>query len=280
MIKRFYKINDDLYRGGAPSTGDVMDLHDRFGIRKIVSLDEMIGKKIDRQCNLLGIEHVIIPIDATKLEPIATLLNMDLHQLLIDGGPTFVHCFEGKDRTGMVIAMYDCKFNDISCDDALEKAKLLGFGLGVPPKITRFYEHAVRAYCGCPAPKDSKKDENNADIVDHTREFEGEWHDTYLDEADRKSFAPSQDPAISEYPYNVVNVNEGGYGYNPHDYPEYSGYDYAYSPTKSTREQPAETPITFEGNAAGATPLVGQYENDVGLHGVSPVELGGGFVNT
>jgi len=269
MIKRFFRINENLYRGGAPSTKDVMDLHDRFGIRKIVSLDETAGKKIDRICRLLGIEHVIIPIDAAKIEPIAELLNMDVHQLLMEGGPTFVHCIEGKDRTGMVVAMYESKYNDIPVEEAIERAKAVGFGHGVSPKIKHFYEKAIRSYC-------ETSDENNADIVDHTREYEGEWHDTYLDEADGKSFAPSQDPMVQEHPFKMVDV---GYGYSPRDYPYYSGYDYAYDPSLTTREQIKEQPIAFE-PGGDKFPMVGLYENDSGMHGQGPVELGNGFVNT
>src|SRR5579863_8526924 len=104
MIKRFYKMNDNVYRGSAPSSSDIADLQERFGIKKIVSLDEMVGKKIDRMCKLLGIDHVIIPVDAAKVEPMAQIMELDVCKLLEDGGPTYVHCLEGKDRTGMLCA--------------------------------------------------------------------------------------------------------------------------------------------------------------------------------
>jgi hypothetical protein len=98
VIRRFIKITNNLYRGSAPTVQDVKDLHNKFGIRKIVSLDAMAGHKINRICKLLGIEHIIIPIDMVHLEPIAKLLSYNLYDLLIEGGPTFVHCIEGKDR--------------------------------------------------------------------------------------------------------------------------------------------------------------------------------------
>lgn len=255
MIHRFYRINENLYRGSAPTTQDVVELNDKYGINRIVSLDQMAGENISRICKLLGISHIIIPLDATKISPMVKLMSYDLDELLIDDGPTFVHCIQGKDRTGMVIAMYDCKHDGVSCDDAIKRAKKLGFGVGLPPKITKFYERAIRHYCGCP-----KDDDNNADIVDNERQYKSEWRDSYLDEADTKSFAPGQDIGVREFPFSPV-------------------YDYAYDPTLSTRENPDGNGAPIDLGDVGGTPMVGIYENDSGIRGAGPVEIGGGFVN-
>jgi protein tyrosine/serine phosphatase len=45
-----------------------------------------------------------------------------IYKLLIDDGPTFVHCVEGKDRTGMLIAMFKCKYMGYSYKQALKDA--------------------------------------------------------------------------------------------------------------------------------------------------------------
>jgi hypothetical protein len=260
MIKRFYKINDSLYRGSAPTPEDVVALHDKFDINKIVSLDEDAGEHISRICGLLGITHITIPINANDIAPMANLLNEDLRELLIEGGPTFVHCIQGKDRTGMVIAMYDCRYNGATADEAIKRAKTLGFGVGLPPEITRFYERAIRSYADAEPPEDKHAtDDNDADIVDNTRQGKGEWRNSVLDEADMKSFAPGQDPGVREYPYSQV-------------------YDYSYDPKMSTRDQPKETPVDL--GETSSAPLVGQYDNDAGIRGAGVVENGGGFVNS
>jgi protein tyrosine/serine phosphatase len=252
MIQRFYRINDDLYRGSAPTTKDVVDLHDQYGINKIVSLDKSAGEHISRICKLLGIEHIIIPIDATELEPMAALMNWDIKELLLDNGPTYVHCIQGKDRTGMVIAMYECSVDGVPYKEAIKHAKALGFGSGIPEQITKFYERAIKAYC-------NDEDTNDADIVDNTRQWRNEWRDSYLNEADMKGgWGPFQDPAIREYPFSRV-------------------YDYAYDPKDNTRDW-KDIPVDL--GETGGTPLVGIYESDAGIHGVGPVENGGGFVNS
>lgn len=267
MIHRFYRINDNLYRGSAPNTKDVVDLHDRFGIRRIVSLDKIAGENISRICKLLGINHIIIPIDACKIEPIAYLMSKNLDELLMDNGPTFVHCVQGKDRTGMVIAMYDCKYNGVSCNEAIAKAKSIGFGKGIPQKIAKFYERVIRHYCGCAKTghdlKPNEMNDNNlaADIADNARQNRTEYRDSYLDEADIKSFAPGQDFGIKEYPFSQV-------------------YDYAYDPKLSTRDQPEGNGGAIEIWNAGGTPQVGVFDSDAGVHGSGISELGGGYINS
>lgn len=172
MIKRFMEVDNGLYRGSAPSISDVSKLKDSFEINKIVSLDRDTGLRIDRVCKMLGIQHIIIPIFGTDLGPIAELMSDNLKTLLIDGGPTFVHCLEGKDRTGMVVAMYRCQYMGWSCEDAIAEAKSLGFGVGLNPKVTNFYKKIICRTCSDQHDHANIKhidDSNEADITDNMR---------------------------------------------------------------------------------------------------------------
>lgn len=189
MIKRFIKVTDELYRGGEPSIEDISKLQQLFNINKIISLDGSIGKKIDRVCKLQEINHIIIPINGTELEPIAKLLSYNLRDLLISDGPTFVHCAEGKDRTGMVIAMFKCKYLGWSCQEALKEAEKLGFGIGLDQKITNLFRKIV---CKCCQEKHDHAhmrhiDNNNADIIENMRNDQMD-HDINM-----PSFAPYLD---------------------------------------------------------------------------------------
>lgn len=255
MIKRFIKVTNQLYRGSAPSVHDVKELHDKFGIKKIVSLDASAGHRINRICKLLGIHHIIIPIDMVHLEPIAKLLSYNLYDLLIEGGPTFVHCIEGKDRTGMVIAMFKCQYMDWNCHDAINEAKKLGFGIGLDPKVIKFYEKIVCMSCSDKHDHANLRhiDESNADIAGNSRDEAR----TYIDEANVKSFAPYLDP-------------DGQYTYP---------YDYNQFPTRDNVES-SKTPLEDKSMSDGTSvPQVGIYDNDAGIKGIGPVDNGGGFVN-
>src|SRR5271154_3630194 len=143
MIQRLREITPGLYRGSAPDPQDVAHLKDSLGIRKIVSLDQKSGEKINRTCQLLGIKHVRMYIE-TKAD-IAKVLHHNLKKLLIDGGPTFIHCHHGKDRTGLLVALFKCKYMGEKPDKAIQEAKSLGFGLGVDPKIVAMYEKMIRS---------------------------------------------------------------------------------------------------------------------------------------
>jgi hypothetical protein len=250
MINRFHAIiPGQLYRGSAPSVKDVVDLYEHLGIRKIISLDEGAGKRIDRIAHLLGIQHITIPLNADFIEPMAELFSYDLKDLLLAGGPTYVHCIHGKDRTGLVVAMFKCKYMGVSCEKAIREAKRIGFGHLLAPKITRFYEKIIRMYCKC-------EDANEADIVDNSRP-NSDWRGSYLNDADMSSFAPYLD-YNRQWPYNPV-------------------YDYKYDqyPTRNNYDLETEDPSPGKQDQI---PMVGLYDNDAGVHGVGPVDVGGGFV--
>lgn len=255
MIKRFIKVTNGLYRGSAPSPDDVKNLFDKFGIRKIVSLDAVTGQRIDRICKLLGIEHIIIPIDMNHIEPIAQLLGHDIYDLLITDGPTFVHCQEGKDRTGMVIAIFKCQYMDWDCKKAIKEAKSIGFGIGLPQKTVKFYEKIICMNCNQKHDHVNLKhiDNGNADITDNARDESL----TYIDEANVKSFAPYLDPD-RKYEYD----------YKYDQYPTRENVILNVNPNDKTE------------SVGNGVPQVGLYDNDAGIKGVGPVENGGGFVNS
>jgi protein tyrosine/serine phosphatase len=255
MISRFHTVvPGKLYRGSGPTPKDVIDLHKHLGIHKIISLDAGAGQKIDRIAKLLGIKHIIIPLNGTDLGPVAELFSYDLKDLLLSDGPTYVHCIHGKDRTGLVIAMFKCKYMGVSCDKAIKEAKHIGFGVYMDPKTTAFYEKIIRMFCGCN--HQHQADDNDADIVDNSRP-NADWRGSYLDAADMSSFAPYLD-YTRQWPYNPV-------------------YDYKYDQYPTRRNIDLEKCSPEEGKQ-DQIPMVGLYDNDAGVHGTGGVDVGGGFV--
>lgn len=248
-IRRFLKVVDGLFRGSAPTPEDVVNLYEHFGIRKIVSLDANVAAKIERIVQALGIEHIIIPINGLDPRPLLDLMSLDLKVLLLKGGPTFVHCLAGKDRTGMVIAMFQCKYLGMSYADAVDEAYQIGFGIGLPPGVAKLYLRLIKKYC-------EKSDKNSADIVDNSRPHD-DWRGSVLDAADISSFAPYLDVS-RHWPYDIP------YNYRSEQYPIRDNWD-----------------LEQEKNDKGRgsdVPLVGLYDGDAAmLGGAGPVEPGGGF---
>lgn len=248
MISRFRKIADGVYRGSAPSPKDVAILKEKLGIKKIISLDEAAGEKITRACQLLGIKQEKLYLDFSR-KSLLNLFKHNLKDLLIKGGPTYIHCLHGKDRTGLLSAIFKCKYMGMNPNDAIAEAKSLGFGQGVDPKIVSLYEKLIRS---CK----SHKDINNADIVSNERDYVGDNRDSVLTDAQQGSFAPYLSE-VRQYPYDQV--------YNPlNDQP-------------GTRENYQEKYNLSENQVS--IPDVGQYDNGAGLFGTGPVFPAGGFLS-
>lgn len=143
MPDRFSEVVKGLFRGGRPSPQELVVFKDK-GIKKIVSLDEESGKAIQPICRELGIEQVIWGLgDGT--DPKVSALKKRIVPQLLHGGPTYVHCYHGKDRTGMTIAMFRIyKGWDVS--DALAEAFRFGMGKGLSHKVRNSYYDAVKQF--------------------------------------------------------------------------------------------------------------------------------------
>jgi hypothetical protein len=252
MIERLRKVTKDLYRGSAPTPLDIASLKDSFGIKKIVSLDKMCGLRIDRTCKILNIEHIIIPIEIENIKSsLLNFLKYDLKKLFLEGGPVYVHCEAGKDRTGLATALVQCKYLGKSAEDAIEEAKSLGFGIGIDPRVISIFEKLIR----CCKPS---KDINAADIVSNEREYISDNRDSFLDEGHQGSFAPY---------LNVTRQNPMDAVYN---------FILDQSPT---RENYNSYKSIKEHDSKESLPLVGIYNNDAGIHGAGPAEPVGGFIS-
>lgn len=247
MINKLKKITDKVYRGSGPSPQDVKWLHDNLGIKKIVSLDQEAGERIDNMCKLLKIKHIMLPINSDK-KSLLTFLHHDLKKLLLDGGPTYIHCLHGKDRTGLAAALFKCKYLHMDPEDAIKEAKSLGFGVGVPPEVTAMYEKIIRS---C---KPISKDTNKADIVSNEREYVSDTRDSFLDETHQGSFSPyltqtKQNPMDAVY--NFIDEQ---------------------SPTRQNYNRPI-----IEKDLKEQVPQVGVFNNDAGIQGAGPTENYSGF---
>lgn len=249
MISRFSKIDNDIYRGSAPAPEDVKFLKDKYEINKIISLDQASGDKISRACKLLQIKQIMIPLDGTTASLI-NLMKYNIKDLLKNGGPTYLHCRHGSDRTGLVAGLYECKYLGVDPEIAIKHAKKLGFGLNCSPEFMQMYEKIIRSA----KPEKISKDENNADIVSNEREYKSDNRSSYLDEAHQGSFAPYLGTRVWPYDnvYNSINDQ---------------------SPTKDNYDQS----INLNNNEENV-PLVGQYNNNTGGGGLGYVLNPGGFI--
>jgi hypothetical protein len=250
MIRRFRMIDKNLFRGSAPSTEDIILLNKKFGIKNIISLDQNSGNKIDRICKVLDIDHKIIPINVGKKYSILNFFNNNLQKLFERSVPTFIHCIEGKDRTGFVSAFYRCKFQNWPIDKALDEAKALGFGVGVDPETIKYYTDILHTLFK------TKSDKNNAeDIAEKSREFNA----SSIADNNPLSWSPYEDYRVKKWPISDVHKD----------------VEEQYE-TRQTFDLPNINEIEVNVNTI---PLSGIYdENTQGIGGAGPSFVGSGYV--
>ena len=106
-IGNFDQVNDHVYRGAQP-TEEGFKYLSKIGVKTILDLRENDERTIEerRMVTGAGMEYVNVPM--TGLTPPTEGETSKVLALLENetSGPVFVHCKEGKDRTGAVIAAY------------------------------------------------------------------------------------------------------------------------------------------------------------------------------
>jgi tyrosine-protein phosphatase SIW14 len=142
-LPNFQKVDEHVYRGAQPTKSEFKDLAER-GIKTVVDLRD-IGEhsQADEQKAVtdLGMRYISIPMQGMstpKDKQIAAVLAL-LND--VTGGPVFVHCKRGADRTGTVIALYRVVHDGWDSKRALSEAKAYGMSV-----FQRAMQHYVTDY--------------------------------------------------------------------------------------------------------------------------------------
>lgn len=126
-LPNFHQVNQQLYRGAQPKTSDYHELA-RLGIKTVVNLR---GKgegvlKEEEEVRSQGLRYFNIPLaragrprDA-DVQRLLTIINSPEYQ------PVFLHCHQGADRTGTVIALYRITHDGWTSEEAKAEAKRYG----------------------------------------------------------------------------------------------------------------------------------------------------------
>jgi tyrosine-protein phosphatase SIW14 len=137
-IFNFGRIQDTYYRGALPDEDDVAALA-RLGVKTVIDLqkdgDEDEAGLVERA----GMKYVRIPM-TTRVAPTAEQLAQFL-SLVNDPAsqPVYVHCKEGRHRTGVMTAVYRMTAHGWNADQAFKEMKDYRFGWDfLHPEFKRF----------------------------------------------------------------------------------------------------------------------------------------------
>lgn len=153
-LPNFHQVNDKLYRGAQPKTSGYQELAN-LGIKTVVNLrgkGEGVLKEEEEGRNK-GLRYFNIPFarvgrprDA-DVEQVLAIINTAEYQ------PVFVHCQQGADRTGTVIALYRITHDGWTSEKAKAEAKRYGmhpWEVAMKNYIRDFYLRQTKEKQGIP----------------------------------------------------------------------------------------------------------------------------------
>ncbi|MFH1422637.1 MAG: tyrosine-protein phosphatase [Planctomycetota bacterium] len=117
------EVSKNLYRGAAPNDKGVESMK-KLGIKAIIDLRTTSEYK--EKAEALEIRYFSMPFH--QWENPSEEMVRKYFSIISDpeNQPVFIHCREGKDRTGTMIALYRIQYENWSNEDALNEAFFFG----------------------------------------------------------------------------------------------------------------------------------------------------------
>ena len=129
-VPNFHQVDEHVYRGAQPTEEGLKSLA-TLGVKTIIDLrgpgDHSAWE--EKVVEALGMRYVHVPLrgmSAPSDEDVAKVLALIDSPAASTSWPAFVHCKQGKDRTGTVIACYRIQHDRWNNEKALEEARLHG----------------------------------------------------------------------------------------------------------------------------------------------------------
>ena len=127
-VPNFHRVDEHVFRGGQPVDAGWNSLA-HLGIKLVIDLRppaEHPVKAEEKAVRQAGMEYVNIPMKGIGVPDRDAVSKVLALMLSPAGGPVFVHCRRGADRTGTVVACYRIEHDHWTNQKALLEARSLG----------------------------------------------------------------------------------------------------------------------------------------------------------
>lgn len=126
-IRNFGTVNQNLFRGGTPTDEALLELK-ALGVSLVIDLREDSKGRLreKEQVEQLGMHYAHIPMRAMAAPRQAEIEQALALLLREQSAKIYLHCWRGKDRTGLVVACYRIQHDGWDSRRALAEAKEYG----------------------------------------------------------------------------------------------------------------------------------------------------------
>ena len=122
-IENFYRIDDEFFRSGNPSSEAFREL-EALGIMEVINLQTYHNDKDEAEGSAVELHRVKMNAHNIKEGDVIEVLRLIKNR----NGKILVHCKHGSDRTGLIVAMYRIVFQGWSKEDATDELINGGYG--------------------------------------------------------------------------------------------------------------------------------------------------------
>jgi uncharacterized protein (TIGR01244 family) len=134
-IGNFALVDDDLYRGAQPTREGIESLK-RQGVKTVINLRDDADPAERQWVESAGMRYVQIPSNASRVEPAKVREFLD--EVKASPRSIFVHCLQGRDRTGLDVAVYRMVEQTWPREAALKELYAHGYNWPFFPGIARY----------------------------------------------------------------------------------------------------------------------------------------------
>lgn len=142
-IPREIRVNSELTRGGQPTELRDFEKLKADGIKTVINLRDDARPWEKVAVESLGMTYKAYPIDPFGYPREAQMKQIEADLLNPELQPVFVHCQHGKDRTGLVVALYRVHREGWDAQRAYDEMLSLGFFRSLNGLKRYFWDHAL-----------------------------------------------------------------------------------------------------------------------------------------
>lgn len=173
-LPNFHEVSRQFYRGAQPRPGGVHRLA-ALGIKTIINLrgDDEQTRAEQQAAAAAGLRYFSIPLPdlsrptSESIERVMALVNASENQ------PVFVHCNHGKDRTGVIAAVYRITHDGWTSEQAKAEAKHYGMSwvqVGMKDFISDYYREWIKLHPAA-TPRAASHPPTAADAAGYAKSF-------------------------------------------------------------------------------------------------------------